>query len=29
MKALQQLMEGTGPVVAPLVTDDMLDLLYR
>lgn len=29
MKALQQLMEGTGPAVAPLITDDVLDLLYR
>ena len=29
MKALQQLMEGTGPSCAPFVTDDVLDLLYR
>lgn len=29
MKALQQLMEGTGPAVAPLITDDVLDLIYR
>lgn len=29
MKALQQLMEGTGPVVAPLITDDVMDLIYR
>jgi hypothetical protein len=29
MKALQQLMEGTGPAVAPLISDDVLDLIYR
>jgi hypothetical protein len=29
MKALQQLMEGTGPGVAPLITDDVMDLIYR
>jgi hypothetical protein len=29
MKALQQLMEGTGPAVGPLINDDVLDLLYR
>jgi hypothetical protein len=29
MKALQQLMEGIGHKLAPFVTDDLLDLIYR
>eukprot|EP00775_Hariotina_reticulata_P005826 gene5826-6067_t len=29
MKAMQQLMEGTGQQVAPFITDDLLELLIR
>lgn len=29
MKAFQQLVEGTGPAVAPYITPDVQDLLYR
>lgn len=29
MKALQQLVEGTGPAVAPYITADVRELLYR
>lgn len=29
MKAFQQLVEGTGPAVAPYITEEVQDLLHR